>query len=237
MKHQTMPPRRELPSNVRDRLRRRLWSELDRPTEPRRNRLRIPVFAAACAAAVLVAGSVVFAQNASQAPEQMQASMDLDPAPSAADAQLDRCHKAVYGIETSPLRALWTAAGSSTVDGTTLTAFRATGTPMFCETTERTVILNNPLADPGKAGTSKTSLLMATANGSVAGVVDPTWDSFQVRVTVAPDKVVTAEPVVADGLFVAHVNATVGPETRIEAVRGSAYTFSNVPMGTVMRKN
>ncbi|ONI74894.1 hypothetical protein ALI144C_39610 [Actinosynnema sp. ALI-1.44] len=229
MIRQPMPPRRELPPEVRDRLRRRLWSELDRPREARRVPVRVPVAAIACAATVVVAGSVVFAQNVPQAPDQMRASMGLDPVSADASGQLDRCYTAVSAVREVPDRAQWRVVRSSVVAGVAVTAARVAGKPVFCETAGTAVTVSDPDAAPAPAGPSSTGALFATSNGTIAGVADPGWQRFELRVTVAPDRVVSAEAELSDGLFVARLGVDVETGAKVEAVRGSAYTFGPIP--------
>ncbi|ALG11669.1 hypothetical protein AOZ06_36645 [Kibdelosporangium phytohabitans] len=226
-----------MPSDVRDRLRRRLWSELDRPKQPRRSHIRVPVVAATCVAAVLVAGSVVFAQNVSHAPDQMRAAMGVGSEPSPAEAQLDRCYAAALAVRAVPIRPQWKPVATSEVNGVTVTSARVAGKPLFCETTTTAVNVSDPDAVPANAGTTTTGVLFATANGTVAGVTDPRWRSFDLRVTVAPDNTVTAEPEVSDGLFVARLGVAVGPGVKVEAVHETAHTFGPIPPRLVRQEN
>jgi hypothetical protein len=223
----TPPPRRELPPEVRDRLRRKLWRDLDRPARFRFDRVRAPL-AAAAGVAVLVAGAVIVTQavppraalpadNEASVPSRISAA-PLDSA-AHANAELDRCFAAARTSPQSgayPDRPEWRPAFTTEIGGIAVTAARADGKPLFCESTLTSVTISNPGLDPAFAAGSATGVLFATSNGTVAGVLDPAWDSFDV--TSADGGVsVSAPPDRGDGMFVVYTSASIGPDTRLQA--------------------
>jgi hypothetical protein len=222
----TLPPRREMPREVRDRLRRNLWRELDAPSKSRLNRARAPL-AAAAGVALLAAGAVIIAQatpstrNALPGDVLTNTSHPTTAASTAdavqANAELDRCYQAAKTSPTKlPDRPQWSASFSAEVGGISVTAARADGKPLFCESTLTTVTVSDLNATPAYAIGSATGALFATPNGTIAGVIDPTWDAFEVRTADGADSLITL-PEKADGMFVMYTSLGIGPETKLRA--------------------
>jgi hypothetical protein len=195
----TPPPRREMPPEVRDRLRRQLWGELDRPARIRRA-LRAPL-AAAAGVAVLAAGAVIIAQSApvrEAAPPVAPATVSStthEPDVVRASAELDRCVSAVAGVE--------------------MTAARVDGKPVFCESTLTSVTVSNPAADVSYAPGSATGVLFTSPNGTVGGVLDPAWDTFEATPADGSDSMMAA-PEKGDGMFVLYTTASLTPQTPLD---------------------
>jgi hypothetical protein len=185
----TPPPRRELPPEVRDRLRRRLWRDLDVPGKPQFDRARTSI-AAAVGIMVITACAVIFAQTVPAATHE--ATPAGYPAPAVgqmadadqASAELDRCYQAASSTgHEVPDRPQWSASFIKETAGISITAARVGGKPLFCESTLTSVTVSDPYAEPAYATGSATGALFATANGTIAGVVDPTWQRFEIRAT------------------------------------------------------
>jgi hypothetical protein len=216
-----------MPGEVRDRLRRNLWRELDAPARFRLNRARAPL-AAAAGVAILTAGAVIIAQAVpsprdtgpaanvlTNIPRPTSTAVDIEHA----DADLDRCFAAA---KTSPQgnlfpeRPLWTTSFSAEVGGISVTAARADGRPLFCESTLTSVTLSNPAAVPAYASGSTTGALLATPNGTIAGVVDPTWDSFEIWAGDGADSLISL-PDRGDGMFVMYTSIRIATNTHLHA--------------------
>ncbi|MEV4312230.1 hypothetical protein [Actinocrispum sp. NPDC049592] len=219
-------PRREMPPEVRDRLRRRLWRELDRPAGFL-DRARAPL-AAAAGVAVLAAGAVIVAQAVpprQSAASDGQGSVEAPRSPSISDdvavanAELDRCYAAARTSPQSgayPDRPEWTPSFSAEVGGIVVTAARADGKPLFCESTLTSVTISNPSAEPAYAAGSGTGALFATSNGTVAGVLDSSWEAFDITSADTGEEML-APPEKGDGMFVAYTSISIGPDTHLQA--------------------
>lgn len=213
----TPPPRREMPAEVRDRLRRKLWRDLYAPA---RFRFRAPV-AVAAAVALLVAGAVLVAQAIPAPPEELgahqpTATTTATPVAFDAVAELDRCYAAVQtaGMAASyPDRPEWTPAFSSGSGGITVVAAEADGKPLFCESTLTSVTISDPAAAPVVAAGSATSALFATPNGTIAGVADPAWETFELRI----GSTLVAQPVQSERLYIAHTSTQLQPDAQVLA--------------------
>src|SRR3954469_16147033 len=173
-----------MPPEVRDRLRRRLWRDLDRPAKFRVGRVRAPLAAAAAAAgvAVLAAGAVIIAHAAPTAheagpvmpPPTSAATVSPTSDTSRADTELDRCVNAVKASpqhDAYPDRPEWSVSFTTEMSGVDVTAARVDGRPVFCESTLTSVSVSNPAIDPVYASGSSTGVLFASSNGTVAGVL------------------------------------------------------------------
>jgi hypothetical protein len=214
----TPPPRREMPAEVRDRLRRKLWRDLYAPA---RFRFKAPL-AVAAAVALLVAGAVLVARAVPTSPEELVAHQ---PPPSTAAAaavpldavaELDRCYAAVQtaGMAASyPDRPEWTPSFSTEAGGVAVVAAQADGKPLFCESTLTSVTISDLTAAPAFAAGSATSALFATSNGTVAGVVDPAWETFEIRV----GSTLVVQPDQGAGVYIAHTARQLQPDVHILA--------------------
>ncbi|MEV6829791.1 hypothetical protein [Amycolatopsis sp. NPDC051102] len=169
-----LPPRRALPDAVHDRLLAELRQGMAKP-----RRTKHVWYAAAAAVLVLAAGAVVatrqFRQPA-EAPPAASTGLTLDA--KLATSALDRCWTAVRTAGKTgsvPDRADWVPLFTDTSGTDSVVAAAAAGKPMFCEVTETTVTLSDPAAAPAYAPGSRSGLLLHSATGLAAGVVDPAW--------------------------------------------------------------
>ncbi|MEV0702270.1 hypothetical protein AB0I53_30745 [Saccharopolyspora sp. NPDC050389] len=162
-----LPPRRELPPEVRARLRGRVEAGMSA-------RHRGRAVAASAAVVLLAAGAVIGVQAArSQLVETPAAAP-----PDATTRTLDRCWNAVRAAGKTgrvPDRSEWVNASVTAQGDDVVAAFTAGGKPVFCETTSTTVTMSDPNAEPSYAAGSRTALLLYTSTGVAAGVADPTW--------------------------------------------------------------
>lgn len=169
------PPRRALPDDVRDRLRAEVRQGI---TKRRPARVW---YAAAAAVVVLAAGAVVATQVIRQQPV---AGPPPNPDPGnrltldakVATTALDRCWAAVRAAgktDRVPPREEWVPLFTEVLQAESVVAATAAGKPLFCDTTETTVTLSDPGATPAYAPGTHTGLLLHSATGVVAGVVDP----------------------------------------------------------------
>jgi hypothetical protein len=217
----TPPPRREMPPEVRDRLRRRLWRELDAPGRTHIDRGRMSV-AAAIGVIVITACAVIFAQTVPAATREAMPAADqlvnADQAIAAEQtAELDRCYQAASSSgHLVPDRPQWKVAYTRETAGVSITAARADGKPLFCESTLTSVTVSNPDAEPAYAMGSTTGALFATANGTIAGVVDPAWQRFELRATNGISFTIS-EPETSEGLFVMYTSIAAGPDLKLHA--------------------
>ena len=169
-----LPARRDLPPEVRIRLRATVAAGLARPAF-RRGR----VLAVAAAVVLVVAGAAVGTQVFRSRPAEVPVGSEV-PAGSAdlATRTLDRCWAAVRTAgktDRVPARAEWATAYTATQGDDVVVAFTAGGKLMFCEATSTTVTLSDPDATPAYAPGNRTGLLLYTGTGLVAGVADPAW--------------------------------------------------------------
>jgi hypothetical protein len=218
----TPPPRREMPPDVRDRLRRRLWRDLDAPGKTQFDRARLS-FAAAIGVTMIAACAVIFAQTVPAATHKAMPATGPQPvADQMADAdqsnaELDRCYQAASSTgHPVPDRPQWTVSFTKETAGVSVTAARANGRPLFCESTLTSVTVSDFDAQPAYATGSATGTLFATANGTIAGVVDPTWQRFEIRATNGSSLAIN-EPDTSDGLFVMYTSIAASPELQLHA--------------------
>ncbi|SEF35899.1 hypothetical protein SAMN05421837_10956 [Amycolatopsis pretoriensis] len=169
-----LPPRRALPDDVRDRLRAEVRAGIGAPRRTHR-----VWYAAAAAVLVLAAGAVVATKTFR---EQPVAGPPPDPGnhltldPKVATAALDRCWAAVQAAgktDRVPPRAEWVPLFTEVLQADAVVAATAAGKPMFCETTETTVTVSDPAAAPAYAPGTHVGVLLHSATGTVAGIVDP----------------------------------------------------------------
>ncbi|MBP2330146.1 hypothetical protein JOF56_010531 [Kibdelosporangium banguiense] len=217
------PPRREMPPEVRDRLRRRLWRDLDVPARPQYSRAKMAI-AAAVSVTVIAGFAVIFGRavptpvnepaDQAWAPPQQVVTRVLDDQESS--AEMDRCYQALATTgRTSPARTQWTSQFANTgAGGISVTAVRAADETLFCESTLTSVTVSDPDAEPIYATDSGTGVLFATPNGTIAGVVDPTWRGLEVEAADGTTSTaVESTPVM--GLFVTNVAMSAGPDLKL----------------------
>ncbi|WAL68093.1 hypothetical protein ORV05_10105 [Amycolatopsis cynarae] len=164
----SLPPRRELPPDVRARLRAEVAAGF--AEAPKRGRV-----VAVAAAVALLAGGAVAATQLARPSHDVSAASDGGGAPSTG---LDRCWAAVEKAGKTaavPDRSKWVTTFTAAEGDDVVEAFTAAGKAMFCETTATTATLSNP--DVRTDG-GKTRLLFYTGTGLVAGVADASWDSL-----------------------------------------------------------
>lgn len=181
-----LPPRRPLPRETRDRIRRSVDTGIAGPGR----RSRAPL-AAAAAVAVLALGAVVVARWApGPSPEHPAATPPPTPAPNSAPTlapspappvtmalpgtrtyeDLDHCADVVVASprtsEFAP-RAEWRPVFTATApDGARITAFSAEdGTPAFCEVTATTATVSDPTAEWGPVAVTPEHLSPASVHG------------------------------------------------------------------------
>ncbi|HET9139723.1 hypothetical protein [Actinophytocola sp.] len=241
-----LPPRRKLPADVRDRIRATVLTGVGRRRSwPDRAR---PPLAAAASVAVLATGAVIVMQSVTgwpgggPAPVPPTSSALVPPPldPVAAAANLDRCWTALQQAgkaASAPPRESWTPVFEVSNFGRTVTAARAAGKPLFCETTRTTVTVTDPNAQPRHARGSTTAAMLVSADGGLGGVADPAWQSMMI-VSVAPSGAAQhTETYVKGGLFVAFTDMATGTGSRatvrrIESGRPELPTFAGDTVST-----
>jgi len=207
-----LPPRHRLPANVHDRIRTTVLAGIRRPAPSWQNRARPPL-AVAAGVAVLAVGVGIVVQSATEGPgggpgPTRPPSSTLQPPPldpAAAAVDLDRCWAQLQQSGKAgsvSARETWVPVFAVTEFGRTMTAARAAGKPLFCETTRTTVTVSDPNATPGYARGTSTAAMLVSADGGIGGVVGPDWRSM-VFLTVAPSGASEqTEAFIKDGLFV-----------------------------------
>ncbi|WP_216216862.1 hypothetical protein [Amycolatopsis aidingensis] len=229
-----MRPASDVPPQVAARVEAKVFAALD--TEPQRRSRRWMGAAAAAAAAVVglgVVGAAVLANDplgSSQAADRGSVSGDPGPAravsppqldPAKAQAELDRCRRAVGDDSRFPARDQWHPLFQVDGPAATVTAARVDGQPVFCETSKATVTVSVPGAAPAYVAGSRTGSLLMTPNGTIAGVLDPTWRAPQVKVT-GPEKDSISGPVQSqDDLFVFLSVIPTRQDTTVTVVNGA----------------
>jgi hypothetical protein len=163
-----LPERRELPTEVRARLRATVLTEIARP-DP-----RTWLVAAAAAVVVLVAGGVLGVQLFRTRPDSVPVA--------GSSSSLDRCWAAAEKAGKSdqlPARRSWQVIATDSQGEDVVVSFAAGGKPVFCELTATTVTLTNPDAKPVYAAGTHTALLLYSATGVAAGIADPAWQGVE----------------------------------------------------------
>ncbi|EMD23368.1 hypothetical protein [Amycolatopsis azurea] len=174
-----LPGRRELPPEVLDSLRMSLREGMGKPV-----RRRWPVFAAAAAVVLVLAGALVATVviREPDRPGPVVANPDFSLDWPKAVAAMDRCWAAVQSgsrAASFPARDEWVPQFTVTSWEITVVAVMAGGKPLFCETTLMTATVSDPDAAPPYTHGGTAALLM-TRSGTVAGVVDPEWPKLEV---------------------------------------------------------
>jgi hypothetical protein len=199
-----LPPRRELPADVRDRMHTRIVRGMTRPVRSWIERSRTPL-AAAAAVAVLAASAAIVAQSVGTSsddslgvagPSSGRPSTSgshrptFEPLPPLsmipADApavteDLDRCAAVASASpragEFAP-REAWQAVYAVELTGHRITAFTESGgKPGFCDTTARTATVSDPSAPPMSLG--QENLVSPPTSGSPhSSVTSPAFDFY-----------------------------------------------------------
>ncbi|WP_410591131.1 hypothetical protein [Amycolatopsis sp. lyj-23] len=171
-----LPPRRELPDDVRARLRAEVRRGLGKRRPSR------AWYAAAAAVVVLAAGAVVATQAIRHQPVATPGPRTVNPLTldaRVATLSLDRCWAAVQAAgkqdRVSP-RQDWVPVFTQVLQADAVVVATAAGKPMFCETTDTTVTLSDPDATPARAPGTRSGLLLHSATGMVGGVLAPDED-------------------------------------------------------------
>ncbi|WP_020673488.1 hypothetical protein [Amycolatopsis nigrescens] len=195
-----LPVRRELPPEVRGKLRAALEEGMNPAVGKGFSAVRRPL-AVAAGVTLLFGAAVVTAQYLrptegpgpaiGQTPGPLQG-VRLDA--SKAAAELDRCWAAVQAEGKAglfPDRSEWvpvfTTGPEAGLPGNdvNIVAARAGGKPLFCETTRTTVTVSDPNAAPAYIGGTKTGAVMFSPNGVISAVLDPSWQVVGYRVETA----------------------------------------------------
>jgi hypothetical protein len=188
-------------------------------------RSRVWVAAVAAVAALLLSGTVAVVNigNDRSKPNYNPTVDVIGGEAPLVQKHMDLCWqtaKRLSGTVTYPDRATWRAVMAAESSMSSVTVIRANGQPLFCEINMSGVTLSNPAGMPAYVPGTRTGLLMSTFAGTVAGVVDPSWDQVHLAANTRYGDHLAAEATVRDGLFVystftSMVNETirVGPTT------------------------
>ncbi|GAB1512906.1 hypothetical protein [Actinophytocola sp. KF-1] len=208
-----LPPRRQLPGETRDRIRRSIDTGLAAP----RRRLRAPL-AAAAAVTVLALGAVAVATWAPgtdrpAAPNDPAAPITMTLPDRRTQEDLDHCADVAAAStragEFAP-RAEWLPKFTATTrDGTRITAFVGkSGDPAFCEVTDTTATVSDPGAGwatiavtPDYMPPASVYAVYLSPSGVLAGIAHGV-DALEFSVLRDLDIVPVTTPAFRDGMFV-----------------------------------
>jgi hypothetical protein len=212
-----LPTYAPIPADVRDRLRRRVQTQIRHP----KSRLRVPLTVAA-AVALLAVAAVIVVNNRSTTNEPA--------APPRTDRTIQRCMAAVEQagkVADFPDRATWRVplVYAPGYNDLTVLGITAGDSRFFCETTELTVTISDPLAQPRYAEGSKTALLSLSANGVLAGVIDPSWPAARIAL---PHGAQSVQRAVA-GMFVYNTENTLSDSDVFTVEKATADVHPNFP--------
>jgi hypothetical protein len=217
-----LPPRRPLPRETRDRMRRTIDTGTMGP--PRRSRAPL---AAAAAAAVVLGAAVAFVstsvtrddQPVATPPDTEFQAPTMAMAGSHTEEDLDRCADVATAspraADFAPRRQWHPRFTAALPGGTRVTAFvSAGGTPSFCEVTVTTATVSDPKADwVPMAGTSAAERpasvegVFLSPAGALAGVADGVT-ALEFSIVRDGGRVVPlAVPTLRQGLFVVDLGA------------------------------
>ncbi|QRP45221.1 hypothetical protein [Amycolatopsis sp. FDAARGOS 1241] len=162
-----LPPRRELPPEVRDRIRVRVAEGTRADAKSRKSGWAV------AATVVALAGGVVAVTQVVPGPVQAPAG--------SANRNLDRCWAAAQQEHVTglPDRTRWVVASVHAQGDDVVVAFTADDKPAFCEVTPSTVTMSDPAAVPARPPGQAAGVLLTTASGLVAGVTDPAWQQVE----------------------------------------------------------
>ncbi|SDJ09902.1 hypothetical protein SAMN05192558_11022 [Actinokineospora alba] len=201
-------PPRDLPDDVRDRIRTRALGEAAG------GRRRTPLAVAAVVALLVAGGSAAVDWLAGvEPPANGLPGPEVDM--TRAQTELDRCWAAVVDAGKAarfPHRATWRPVIGWQVEGRWILAARSGETPIFCETTTTSVTVADPKALAPAASGTGTAALLFTPAGSVAGVADPTWSTLFVDAeSGGPTVGHGTQAMVKDGMWVGMNPLSQGP--------------------------
>jgi hypothetical protein len=216
-----MPPLREVPPDVSQRLETRLLASVNAP----RNRARAPWLAAVAGFVVVAIAATTTALviqgktgNGSQVASNPATDRSISIESGAGqirlstninqlNANLDQCWQAAqrsgkaaqYANRTQWQPVLLATNRTGTI---AVAAIRIAGVPVFCEIAKTTVTISTPVAPTIFAPDSRTAPLLVTQSGTIAGVIDQTWTGMRVRVTNHNKDRFAGNAVERGGLFV-----------------------------------
>src|SRR4051794_10234113 len=167
-------------------------------------RSRVWVAGLAAVAALLLSGTVAVLNvgNNRIRPNSNPTVTVLRPESPTVRKNLDLCGqtaKRLVGTVAYPERSTWRAVLGTTSSRSSVTLIRANGQPLFCEITTSGVTLSNPAGMPAYAPGSRTGVLLSTFAGTVAGVVDPSWDQVHIAADTRYSDHIAGNATVADG--------------------------------------
>jgi len=217
-----LPPRKELPADVRDRLRATLDARIDKPRPA--PRFRSPL-AVAAGVTVLAAGALIIGQSVRGTPDDFQpggappTSAPAIPTDELLDEAtmnevLDRCVATLANSPDTPARDKWhPVIGQRTMTEGFVVAARVDGEePVACQTTPSSVYMSMPTDMPERGPLPY--LLLSSTDGVVVGVADPTWGRVGVYVT-GDGGALSQVAATKDGFFVLNAQLPDDPEIRV----------------------
>ncbi|PRX44625.1 hypothetical protein B0I33_111137 [Prauserella shujinwangii] len=198
-----LPPHRELPPGVRDRMYASVREGMaERPRRSLRTPLGIAAAVAVLAGTAAVAGGVLDRDEPGRVPSA-----------AGNTATLDRCWAAIEDSGKAadfPARQDWRQVSSTSLPASTVTGVRAGDTTLFCETTLTSVAVSAPLTATAPPDDELVHGVMLSPNGTVIGLAASGFDSVTVMtkdqvttgLTDRPAWLGSADFAVRDGVFV-----------------------------------
>ncbi|TCO65755.1 hypothetical protein [Actinocrispum wychmicini] len=223
-----VPPATDVPADVRTRIETKVLAGIRRTP-----RTRVLAFAAAAAAVVAVCGVVVatLGSNSTSMPpagrqvEQVPALPEgFPPAmpPSQAGYEMDRCALAIQQLPNKdqyPARQTWQSLVVVGSMFSRLSAIRADGKLLFCETTVNKVTVSAPDGKAQPLPGTKGGVLLVTEFGAIAGTVDPTWSRPIVQETTTDGDTHDSPAQRLNGMFLTTLGSPPSDDTTL-SVRG-----------------
>lgn len=206
-----LPPRKELPDDVHDRLRATVNAGTEAPRDPLPKRSTRPApfrrpLAVAAAVAVLAAGAVLVGQAVNGTHDNLTVGNPTVPTDelldeATMDATLDRCLPVMAITKDRPAPDDWRPViGQRTMtEGVVVTA-RAGDAYMACQTTPNSVHVSQA-SNALERDIEPPYLLLSSFDGVIVGVADPTWGRVGVYVT-GKDSALAYVAATKDGVFV-----------------------------------
>jgi hypothetical protein len=236
-----LPAPAALPPAVHARLRQRVFTQLAEPDHPRVGRVPIVV---AAAVVLLAVGVTVLAQSlqgqhgligAAGAGTTSSPVPAFDPG--VAQRDLDRCWSAIVRAHKTsgvPARSAWQVVfGRHNDPDQDVIAVSAGDQHLFCETTLTSVTVSDPNARPAYAGGSGTGSLLVTPAGTVAGVVDPNWQSMVITSVSPAGSSLVRTAVMDQGMFIEFSGLPTGTGARftVRELDPGEGVEPNIPVG------
>ncbi|PPK69860.1 hypothetical protein V5P93_006500 [Actinokineospora auranticolor] len=200
-----IPAAREVPDVVRARVHVQVFRQIQ---EPPKRRYALPVAAGVVAAALAVGLVAVVGSDSGTTPASGKRETAQPAAPSEADAanaDLDRCWSGLRGTpfagQLPPRERVVPVLRVSQLQ-VNVVAARVDGKPIFCETTPKGVRLSKLDAQPSMVTGTGTGTLLVSPNGTIAGVLDPTWADPYLSVTSRSKNTIREAVKHKDGLFI-----------------------------------